>query len=201
MTALATLAVHSAAATGDAEAQVVRDRAVKWLAETKTDADPQALAMRLVLWKRLGRPAEEWRPLVRRIKARQHADGGRSQTREMASDAWATGQALYALAHAGVKPGAPLTRIARAFMIKTQRDDGSWPMTSPPIASKGKGPKSLEPVMHSGRSNGYTSCLHDPASERTVAQQACLSALWQAQERNTGASKALFSHKRPKLCS
>jgi hypothetical protein len=40
MTALATLAVLPAAAGGDDEAKVVRDRAVKWLAETKTDGDP-----------------------------------------------------------------------------------------------------------------------------------------------------------------
>jgi hypothetical protein len=128
----------------------VRDRAVKWLAETKTDADPQALAMRLVLWKRLGRPAEEWRPLVRRIKARQHADGGWSQTREMASDAWATGQALYALAHAGVKPGAPVIRRAHAFLIRTQRDDGSWPMTSCPVKPGGEGSNNLIPIVGAG---------------------------------------------------
>src|SRR5207302_10902235 len=106
MTALATLALASAPAAGDAEA--VRDKGVKWLAETKTDDDPQSIAMRLVLWKRLGRPAKEWQPLVRRIQERQNADGGWSQARDMASDAWATGQALYALAHAGIKPDEPV---------------------------------------------------------------------------------------------
>src|SRR5438094_9032 len=76
-------------------------------AKTKTDDDPQSIAMRLVLWQRLGRPAEESRPLVQRIKERQNADGGWSQVKDMASDAWATGQALYALAHAGIKPDEP----------------------------------------------------------------------------------------------
>jgi hypothetical protein len=82
---------------GTATAKAVRDKGVKWLAATQTDGDPQSVAMRLVIWKRLDRPAEEWQPLVRRIKERQNADGGWSQTKDMASDAWATGQALYAL--------------------------------------------------------------------------------------------------------
>jgi hypothetical protein len=103
MTALATLAMLPAAASGDDSAKAVRDRGIRWLAETKTDDDPQSIAMRLVLWRRLGRPAEEWEPLVRRIKERQNADGGWSQTKDMASDAWATGQAMDALARAGIE--------------------------------------------------------------------------------------------------
>jgi hypothetical protein len=150
MTALATLAMLSAAATGDAEAKAVRDKGVKWLAETKTDDDPQSVAMRLVLWTRLGRPAREWQPLVRRIKERQNADGGWSQAKGMASDAWATGQALYALAHAGIKPDDPILQRARAFLIKTQRPDGSWPMTSRPIKAGGKGSTSLVPITGAG---------------------------------------------------
>jgi hypothetical protein len=98
MTALATLAVLPAAAAGDRSAQAVRDRGIRWLAGTKTDDDPQSVALRLVLWRRLGRPAEDWEPLARRIRERQNADGGWSQAKGMASDAWATGQALYALA-------------------------------------------------------------------------------------------------------
>ena len=88
--------------------------------------------MRLVLWKRLNRPAEEWQPLAKRIKERQNADGGWSQAKDMASDAWATGQALYALASAGIKPEDPAIARAHAFLVKTQRDDGSWPMMSRP---------------------------------------------------------------------
>ena len=103
---------------GDDAAKAVRDKGVRWLAETKTDDDPQSIAMRLVLWTRLGRPAEEWEPLVRRIKERQNADGGWSQAKDMASDAWATGQALYALAHAGIKPDEPV--IARGTRLPDQ---------------------------------------------------------------------------------
>src|SRR5262249_12970800 len=105
-----------------------------------------SVAMRLVVWTRLGRPAREWQPLVRRIKERQNADGGWSQAKGMASDAWATGQALYALTHAGIKPDAPVLQRAHAFLIKTQRPDGSWPMTSRPIKAEDNGSKSLVPI-------------------------------------------------------
>jgi hypothetical protein len=150
MTALATLAVLPAAAGSDDAARAVRDKGIRWLAETKTDDDPQSVAMRLVLWTRLGRPAEDWKPLVRSIKERQNADGGWSQAKDMASDAWATGQALYALAHAGIKSDEPVVLRAHAFLIKTQRTDGSWPMTSRPVKPGGAGSKSLIPITGAG---------------------------------------------------
>lgn len=150
LTALATLAVLPAAAAGDKGANAARDKGVKWLTETKTDGDPQSTALRLVLWTRLGRPAEEWEPLVKRIKDRQNADGGWGQTKDMASDAWATGQALYALAHAGIKPDDAAVSRGQAFLVKTQREDGSWPMTSRPTAPGGKGSTSLIPITGAG---------------------------------------------------
>jgi hypothetical protein len=150
MTALATLAVLPAASSGDDSARAVRDKGMQWLAQTKADLDPQSTAMRLVLWKRTGRPAEEWQPLVERIKVTQNADGGWSQAKRMASDAWATGQALFALAHASKKPDDPVIARARAFLIRTQRADGSWPMTSRPVKPGGAGSKSLIPITGAG---------------------------------------------------
>ncbi len=126
MTVLATLALIPAAASGDASAKIVRDKGIRWLSETKTDEDPQSIAMRLVLWQRLGRPAREWEPLVQRIKERQNADGGWSQTKAMASDAWATGQTLYALGHAGVKPEEPV--VAHAPRLSDQDATRRWLM-------------------------------------------------------------------------
>jgi squalene cyclase len=150
MTALATLALLPVAAAGDEGAKAARDKGVRWLAETKTDDDAQSIAIRLLLWRRLDRPAEEWRLLVRRIMERQNADGGWSQSKEMVSDAWATGQALYALAHAGVRPDEPVIARGQAFLVKTQRDDGSWPMTSRPTKPGGEGSKSLIPITAAG---------------------------------------------------
>jgi len=150
MTALATLSLLPAIELGDDSARTVRDKGVDWLARTKTDDDPQSIAMRLVLWKRLGRPPEEWKPLADRIRERQNADGGWSQAQEMASDAWATGQALYALAHAESDASGPAVGRGHAFLVKTQRDDGSWPMTSRPTKAGGEGSKSLIPITGAG---------------------------------------------------
>src|SRR5262249_33901479 len=147
MTAIATL---SLAASGDDKANAVREKGLKWLAETKTDDDPESVAMRLVLWTRVGRPARESESLVQRIKERQNADGGWSQAKDMASDAWATGQALYALAYSGIKPDDPFIARAHAFLVKTQREDGSWPMTSRPTKPGGEGSKSLIPITGAG---------------------------------------------------
>ncbi len=149
-TTLAILALVPAAAAGDDAAKAARDKALRWLAATKTDDDPQSIAMRLVVWQRMNRPAEECQALVQRIKARQNADGGWSQTKDMASDAWATGQALYALAHAGIESHDPAVERAQAFLMKTQRDDGSWPMTSRPARPDDKGAHNLIPITGAG---------------------------------------------------
>ena len=154
MTALATLSLLPAAAAKDAEAVAARDKGVKWLSETKTDDDPQSVAIRLVLWQRLGKPVAEIQALAARIIERQNADGGWSQAKEMASDAWATGQALYALSHAGKKGSDPAIERGRAFLQKTQREDGSWPMTSRPIKPGDKGATSLIPITGGGSSWG-----------------------------------------------
>ena len=68
----------------------------------------------------------------------------------MASDAWATGQALYALAHAGIKPGEVAIDRGVAYLVKAQSDDGSWTMTSRPTKPDGAGSKSLIPITGAG---------------------------------------------------
>jgi hypothetical protein len=150
LTALATLALLPAAAAGDDSAKVARDKGIKWLTATRSDDDPQSLALRLILWQRLGRPADELSPLSKRVLERQNADGGWSQAKDMASDAWATGQALYALASAGLKPDDSSITRGQAFLVKTQRADGSWPMTSRPTKPGGEGAKSLIPITGAG---------------------------------------------------
>lgn len=151
MTTLATLALLQAEEPGDVILKTTREKAIQWLSTTKTDEDPQSIAMRLVLWTRLERPTSEWQPLVERIKARQNSDGGWSQSIDMGSDAWATGQALYALGHAGIRPSdaTPIYR-GQHFLIANQRKDGSWPMTSRAAKSGDTGAKSLIPIIGGG---------------------------------------------------
>ena len=68
----------------------------------------------------------------------------------MASDAWATGQALYALGRAGAALDAPAIRRAREFLRKTQREDGSWAMKSRPSKPGDEGAENLVPITGAG---------------------------------------------------
>ena len=60
------------------------------------------------------------------------------------SDAYATGQTLYVLARAGIKPDDPTMKRGVEFLTRTQREDGSWPMTSRVHA------KNLSPITGAG---------------------------------------------------
>jgi hypothetical protein len=141
---------RSSACSLSAEASAARDRGVAWLSEHATDDDPQTLALRIILWSKLGRPSEESQAWVDLIRSRQNADGGWSQTSEMASDAWATGQALYALAASGAAADDPTIARGQQFLISTQREDGGWAMTSRPMKPGGEGGKNLVPITGGG---------------------------------------------------
>ena len=51
---------------------------------------------------------------------------------------------------AGMKRDDPVIALVQAFLIRTQRDDGSWPMTSRPVKPGGEGSKSLIPITGAG---------------------------------------------------
>ncbi|MBL8848198.1 MAG: hypothetical protein JNG89_00860 [Planctomycetaceae bacterium] len=164
-TILGVLAVLTAADAGDAEAAAARDKGVAWLTtHTADNHDLQTLALRIALWNRLGRPHEESQSWVDLLRSRQSADGGWSQTSEMASDAWATGQALYALGLSGAGPDDESVSRGQQFLISTQRDDGGWPMTSRPMKPGGQGSGSLIPIIGGGSAWGVLGLI--ASSER-----------------------------------
>ena len=119
-------------------------RAADWLAAHRDKTSRQARNLRLLMGICEGKPATELAPLVDAIRLEQNSDGGWSQTPEMPSDAYATGQSLYVLARAGLKPDAAVMRRAVEFLTHTQREDGSWPMTSRVHA------KNLSPITGAG---------------------------------------------------
>ena len=84
------------------EGSAAREKGLGWLRAASADQELQAAALRLILWRRLRLPASEWEPLVKKVRGAQNVDGGWGQTKDAKSDAYATGQALYALAEAGV---------------------------------------------------------------------------------------------------
>lgn len=112
---------NQAAATA---AQIAKAKV--WLlgAPAKTSDD---LAFRLLGLQWAGSTSDERKSAVSDLLAAQKSDGGWSQAPGTASDAYATGQALYALRVAGGLP-ANHPAIARGvkYLLRTQDDDGSW---------------------------------------------------------------------------
>lgn len=105
-----------------------RRRAAAWLAKNPPTDTAQAALLRLVRDVRDGKPAKEVQAGIDGILARQNTDGGWGQLRGAASDAYATGQVLYFLNVAGVKPDRAEIQRGVAFLVGNQKDDGSWPM-------------------------------------------------------------------------
>ena len=86
--------------------------------------------MQLMGLKWAGAPPSELHGLASRIEGRQNADGGWSQTPYLASDAYATGQSLYALRMVGFNGKSDAFKKGSAFLLKTQAEDGSWHVAS-----------------------------------------------------------------------
>ncbi len=69
--------------------------------------------------------------LVRALKATQQSDGGWASRQGRASDAYSTGEALWALHNAaGVATSDPAWRRGLEYLLRTQAKDGSWHVTS-----------------------------------------------------------------------
>jgi ankyrin repeat protein len=60
------------------------------------------------------------------VLAEQRENGGWSQLRTLPSDAYATGQALFALYESGLPVSHPAYQRGVKFLLETQCDDGSW---------------------------------------------------------------------------
>jgi ankyrin repeat protein len=110
---------------GEAATAAAIARAVAWLQrsspQTTQDRAFHALAL---AW---GGAAEQARQSAQTLVALQRRDGGWSQLPTMESDAYATGQALFALAIAGnMAPADPVYRKGVEYLLTTQAADGTW---------------------------------------------------------------------------
>ena len=109
-----------------AGADAVIAKAVKWLESAKpaTTQDRAFHALGLA-WGNAA-PASI-AAAARALAASQRADGGWNQLPEMASDAYATGQALYALSVAGkMAVSNPVYQKGVDYLLRTQAPDGTW---------------------------------------------------------------------------
>jgi len=96
-----------------------------WLAKTPAK-DTEDRVWRLWGIQRLGGDAATKKEIRSALIAAQNEDGGWSQTADMKSDAYATGQVLYVLRQTGTLRDDLVAVRATAHLVRTQNEDGSW---------------------------------------------------------------------------
>jgi ankyrin repeat protein len=128
------------------ETAVMR-RVAAWLTKVRP-ATNQDLAFRLLGLAWANGPAGEIEKAARELATAQRSDGGWGQLPEMRTDAFATGQALYALHTAG-KTGVndPVYRKGTSYLLRTQEADGSWHVNTRSIW--------IQPYFESGFPHGH----------------------------------------------
>jgi hypothetical protein len=129
------------------DVRAAREKATAWLKKTKPSDTTQAMALRLLVKSR--EKPTGLRPEIDALLGRQNKDGGWGQLKGAASDAYATGQALYVLRLAGVPKDRAEVKRGVAFLVGRQKPDGSWPMVSRAHAGATPG-KNPVPIVYFG---------------------------------------------------
>jgi hypothetical protein len=109
-------------------------RAAAWIGRTPAQTNEER-AFRLLglYWSKADGKAI--RAAAKEVLAAQRADGGWSQLPTLESDAYATGQSMFALAESGALPTRDRAYAKGvAFLLSTQLADGSWFVKSRAIA-------------------------------------------------------------------
>jgi hypothetical protein len=100
-------------------------RAQRWLsAAAPATAEERNMRLMGLVWTKASRSGIC--SAVKQIVAKQRPDGGWAQRDEYQSDAYATGESLYALRQAGTPAAAELYRKGVAFLLKNQYRNGAW---------------------------------------------------------------------------
>lgn len=138
-----------------AEYQKRVTRAVDWLAaQTPLTTEDRVMQLLGLHWAGAHTGTQNIR--VRELLQLQRADGGWAQTPHLASDAYATGQVLYTLSELG-RPGIDAAlRRASAFLVRTQRDDGTWYVKSRAMK--------IQPYFESGFPYGHDQWISQAAT-------------------------------------
>lgn len=140
-TALAVRAIATYSPEGrksEAAAQIQRGREFL-LREKPTDTQGESFRLLGLIWSKA--PATAISEQARRLADLQQKDGGWPQRASMPSDAYATGQAMYALHLSRVAISPKTLQLGIGYLLRTQRQDGTWFVQSrtlgfqPPVES------------------------------------------------------------------
>jgi len=101
------------------------DRALAFIRGTASrDTQDETYKLLGLIW--AGAPAAEAAAQTRRLVALQRAEGGWGQVPTMEPDAYATGQALYALYASRPTATTPAYEKGVQYLLRTQLEDGTW---------------------------------------------------------------------------
>ncbi|MDP8979686.1 MAG: ankyrin repeat domain-containing protein [Acidobacteriota bacterium] len=84
---------------------------------------------------------------VQQLIARQRPDGSWGQTDNLPSDAYATGEALWALHESGMAPSSPVFSRGVDYLLRSQREDGTWHVVTRALT--------FQPYFESGFPHGH----------------------------------------------
>lgn len=122
-----------------------RERGLAYLDRVDPHATNEGLVLRTAVANLFGNKHGD--ELRTRLLSRQNPDGGWSNLfGQPRSDAYATGQTLYGLSIAGMRPDHPALIRARNFLLRTQRQDGSWHVSAERVR-EGKNRESLDEIF------------------------------------------------------
>ena len=117
---------HYGPAAESASTDMALAKAVGWLENAKSSiTQDRAFHLLGLVWGNAS--SASIKDAARLLAASQRGDGGWNQLPGMVSDAYATGQALYALNTAGEMAGTdPVNRRGVDYLLRSQAADGSW---------------------------------------------------------------------------
>jgi ankyrin repeat protein len=122
-------------------------RAARWLRSAEPRHNEERVMQLLALhW--AGAPSADLRAPAKLLQESQQPDGGWAQRSGFPSDAYATGQALYALSRAAAVPASDgAYRRGVEYLLRTQQADGSWHVRSRSLK--------FQPYFESGFPHGH----------------------------------------------
>jgi ankyrin repeat protein len=146
------------------EIETSTNRALAFLrAATPASTQDEAFKLLGLVWSRV--PARERDTQARRLGVLQREDGGWAQMPTMQSDAYATGQALYALHTSGMNPLDRIYQRGVTYLLRTQLDDGTWFVRSRAFG--------FQPYFESGFPHGRDQFISASATAWATIALAC----------------------------